>query len=131
MTELSPFDLYTPANDGSTTNYHSVAMDVNAAGLIVGNSQRVAGSAAVATLWKNGQPINLNALIPAGSGWDLRSAEGINDRGDIVGFGILGGQSRAFMLTVPEPSSLALAAGLMAAVLSRRRQYANRLSKMA
>jgi hypothetical protein len=76
--------------------------------LVVGNSQRIAGSPAVATLWKNGQPINLNALVPAGSGWDLRSAEGINDRGDIVGFGVFGGQSRAFMLTVPEPGALGL-----------------------
>jgi len=33
--------------------------------------------------------IGLNTLIAPGSGWNLRSAEGINDAGDIVGFGTL------------------------------------------
>lgn len=107
MTELAPLDLYTESNNGPTTNYHSVAMDVNALGQIVGNSQRIAGSAAAATLWKNGLPIDLNDLLPSGSGWTLLSAEGINDRGDIVGYGSFGGQTRAFMMTVPEPTTLA------------------------
>lgn len=122
MTELEPFNLYTPANIGATTNYHSVAMDVNNAGLVVGNSQRIAGSAAVATLWMNGTPIDLNTLLPAGSGWNLLSAEGISANGDIVGFGTFGGSNQAFLLTaVPEPASLALAGSAMAAGLLMRR----------
>jgi probable HAF family extracellular repeat protein len=109
MAELSPFNVYTAANNGSDTNYHSVANDVNRAGLIVGNSQRVAGSPAVATLWQNGIAIDLNTLIASNSGWVLRSAEGINDRGDIAGYGTLDGQTRAFLLTaVPEPSAFGL-----------------------
>lgn len=123
MTELAPLNLYTPTNTGSDTNYHSVASDINSAGLIVGNSQRVSGSAAVATLWQNGLPIDLNTMIAPGSGWVLRSAEGINDAGDIVGFGTFGGQSRAFMLTIPEPATLSLLAGAGVLALLRRRRH--------
>ena len=108
ISELLPHNLYTPSNNGSDTNYHSVANDINDSGLIVGNSQRISGSPAVATLWINGIPIDLNTFF-VGSGWILRSAEGINDRGDIVGYGTIGGQTHAFLITaVPEPSSLAL-----------------------
>lgn len=42
---------------------------------------------------------NLNALIPADSGWALTAATAINDAGQIVGTGILDGQTRAFLLT--------------------------------
>ena len=121
--ELPPFNLYTLLNTGPTTNYHSVANDVNDAGLIVGNSQRIAGSAAVATLWENGVPIDLNTFLPAGSGWVLTSAEGINENGDIAGFGTLGGSTRAFLLhSVPEPGSAALALlGGMSFLLRHRR----------
>lgn len=109
ITELSPFNLYSPSNTGATTNYHSVANDINDAGLVVGNSQRISGSAAVATLWENGIPIDLNTLLPAGSGWNLLNAESINSAGDIVGFGTFGGSNRAFLLmAVPEPGTWAL-----------------------
>jgi probable HAF family extracellular repeat protein len=120
ISELAPFNLYTLANNGPTTNYHSVAMDVNNAGLVVGNSQRIAGSAAVATLWRDGIPVDLNSLLPAGSGWNLLSAEGINERGDIVGFGTFNGASRAFLMTVPEPASFALAGLAVLGVLMKR-----------
>jgi hypothetical protein len=120
-TELSPFNLYTPVNNGPTTNYHSEAKDITNAGLIVGNSQRTAGSAAVATLWEGGVPIDLNTLIPAGSGWTLLSAEGINANGDIVGFGSIGGVTRGFLLTaVPEPSIFLLLLYCVALVPFRR-----------
>lgn len=123
MTELSPFDLFTPTNNGATTNYHSIASDVNNDGLVVGRSERIAGSAAVATLWNlnDPTPIDLNTLIPAGSGWLLRSAEHVNAAGDIVGFGTLNGETRGFLLTIPEPTSLA-ALGLSAISLGSRRR---------
>ena len=45
---------------------------------------------------------DLNALIPAGSGWTLENANAINDAGQIVGSGLRGGKLRAFLLT-PNP----------------------------
>ena len=52
-----------------------------------------------AFVYHAGRLSDLNALIPAHSGWALESAEGINDRGQIVGFGLHDGQRRAFLLT--------------------------------
>lgn len=105
IVELLPHNFFAPGNTGTTTNYHSVATDVNDTGLIVGNSQRISGLAAIATLWVDGAAMDLNALVANGSGWTLRSAEGINGGGDIVGFGTFSGFSRAFML-VPEVVSI-------------------------
>jgi len=53
---------------------------------------------------------DLNDLLPAGSGWVLRTATGINEAGQIVGEGTLRGQrdGRAYLLTppgVPTPPS--------------------------
>jgi probable HAF family extracellular repeat protein len=41
---------------------------------------------------------DLNALVPAGSGWVLEEARGINERGQIVGFGRKDKAFRAFLL---------------------------------
>lgn len=66
---------------------------------------------------------DLNNLIPSGSGWLLVLATGINDAGQIVGFGELGGVSHAFLLTpVPEPSSFLLAGAAVAIGWARRRR---------
>lgn len=47
---------------------------------------------------------NLNNLIDCSLGWRLREATGINDNGQIVGWGELNGQIRAFRLTpLPAP----------------------------
>jgi probable HAF family extracellular repeat protein len=43
--------------------------------------------------------VNLNSLIAADSGWTLFDATGINNAGDIVGFGELNGNFEAFELT--------------------------------
>lgn len=119
MQELAPVNLYSPGNTGTATNYHSVAMDINDAGWIVGNSQRVSGLPAVATLWIGGQPIDLNTLLPLNSGWVLTSAEGINQAGDIVGYGTFNGQTVAYVLSIPEPS-VGLVLPLAAMMLRRR-----------
>jgi hypothetical protein len=42
--------------------------------------------------------LDLNSLIPSGSSWDLLEAYGINNAGQIVGEGLLNGQSHAFVL---------------------------------
>jgi hypothetical protein len=68
---------------------------------------------------------DLNDLIPAGSGWLLKSAWGINDAGWITGDGTVNGQDHAYLLTpvgVPEPSSLLLAGGALAGGWAVRRR---------
>ena len=54
--------------------------------------------------------LDLNKLIATGSGWKLISAAGINDMGQIVGYGLSpDGQNHAFLLNpiIPEPMTLA------------------------
>lgn len=42
---------------------------------------------------------NLQNLVPSGSGWDLTRANDINNLGQIVGMGNIGGQAHGFLLT--------------------------------
>ena len=87
-----PTDLGTlPGHD------ESAAYDVNARGEIVGFSGSDATSRR-AFLWKNGTMRDLNGLIAPGTGWTLTTATATNDGGKIVGYGLIGGQSRAFLL---------------------------------
>ena len=81
----------------------SEALAVNDAGQTVGTSTIVAGPAPFYAFLSAGtQMINLNDLIPADSGWTLESATGINDRGQIIGYGIRDGGEEGFLLT-PQP----------------------------
>ncbi len=52
-----------------------------------------------AFLWQNGELLDLNDLLPAESGWRLTKANGINNHGQIVGYGLHDGHTRAFLLT--------------------------------
>ncbi len=52
-----------------------------------------------AFLYADGKLVDLNACIPAHSGWVLRSAEAINDLGQITGIGVYHGRSQSFLLT--------------------------------
>lgn len=69
-------------------------------GLAINNAGQVVGNAgASAFLWENDTLSDLNDLVDPESGWILQSAEDINDAGQIVGYGIYEGQTRAFLLT--------------------------------
>ena len=73
---------------------YSRAAAVNNAGQVVGTSDDRA------FLWTAGDGmIDLNTRLPAGSGWQLVRANGINDAGQIVGQGWIGGHLHAFLLT--------------------------------
>jgi probable HAF family extracellular repeat protein len=88
---------------------HSEAKDVNASGHVVGFAGPFAGFASFggrAFRWRAGVLTDLNDRIPANSGWQLNSAEGVNRFGLIVGFGLLAGQTRAFLLRPDAPASL-------------------------
>jgi probable HAF family extracellular repeat protein len=79
----------------------STAYGINRAGQIVGVSSYDRSTRPHAFLFEGGEMIDLNEMLPKGSGWELSGANAINDRGEIVGWGILHGVSdqRAFLLT--------------------------------
>ncbi len=74
---------------------------INAGGTVVGGSGHGTYDNLVerAWIWRSGAMLDLNQLIPANSGWVLQAANGINDSGQIVGYGTINGQTHAFLLT--------------------------------
>lgn len=87
-------------------DYASLAFNINDEGQVIGTS--IDGSFNLrAVLWQHpepgnpGVPVDLNTLIPAGSGLQLQLAEGFNDFGQIVGFALQTstGQTHGYLLT--------------------------------
>ena len=72
---------------------------LNDAGDVVGVSQNIHAASVRAFLYHGNRMRDLNALIPAASGWVLQGATGINNRGQIVGTGLHGGKKRGYLLT--------------------------------
>ena len=105
----------------------SEAHGINDGGQIVGYTETPSGYGGFyayhAFIDSDGTMTDLNSLIAANSGWTLINAEGINNSGQIVGYGTNpSGQTDAFLLTpVPEPATDALSvAGAAMLLLSRR-----------
>lgn len=73
------------------------AMGMNEAGDVVGFENR--GWPRRAMLYSRGTISELSTLVPANSGWELSQAHDINDRGQIIGFGIWRGEEWGFVLT--------------------------------
>jgi probable HAF family extracellular repeat protein len=96
---------------GTLGGTYSSAESINSAGQVVGQSDLPGDSVNHAFLYTGTSGIlDLNALIDPQSAWVLTDATGINDLGQIVGSGTIGGQTHAFLATpVPEPSGLAIA----------------------
>src|SRR5205823_3957173 len=100
------------------------ATSINAAGEVVGG-MTLDGGLEAAALYADGQIKDLNGLIDPLSGWHLQLATGINDRGQIVGFGTNPfGSNHGFILTpIPDPNSLVVL-GLAPYIFIRaRRKY--------
>ncbi len=109
---------------GTLGGADSFAYSVNSAGLIVGMSDIQVENEEHAFLYRHDTGMtDLNSLIDPSAGWELQYAFGINSSGEIVGNGLIGGQTHAFLLTpVPEPSSLEIAvlAGSLGLLMRRR-----------
>jgi probable HAF family extracellular repeat protein len=79
----------------------SSARAINDNAHIVGNSETASGSTH-AFVWGDEAwspaMLDLNDLLPAGSGWILIEAWDINNAGDVAGWGRLNGTARAFLL---------------------------------
>ncbi len=107
-----------PVFDGSNS---TAAVALNHSGLIVGYELSAPTSGALA--WENGQALRLQDYVQNAAGWRLDAATGVNDQGQIVGSGTLGGQSHIFLLTpVPSPTSLSACLAAMGLLTVRRRR---------
>ena len=80
------FALPTPSNV-----LGSQPFGINNRDQIVGSYTTQTQGLSSAFLYSNGLFIDLNRLLPAGSPWELVTAVGINDAGQIVGIGYLNG----------------------------------------
>ena len=85
-----------------TSGSQSLAYGLNDAGVVVGTSDSAAG-ALRAFIYDAGVMRDLNELIPSDSGWLLTEARDINNVGQIVGAGVINGETRAFLLTPLRP----------------------------
>jgi len=77
----------------------SAAGGLSPTGDVVGTSTDSVTGRTRAVLWHGAAARDLNALLPAHSGWTLETATGTNAAGQIVGTGHLNGKPRAFLLS--------------------------------
>jgi probable HAF family extracellular repeat protein len=102
----------------------SIGHAINDFDQITGTSYTLSASGWHAFLYSSSVMIDLNDLIDPASGWKLYEGNGINNAGQITGYGTISGQYHAFLLTpIPEPEIYAmLIFGLgMIGLLARRR----------
>lgn len=87
--------------DGRSSSLISWGFGINKSGVIVGQMQIPGGQFVIfhAMVITNGKMQDLNGLIPSGTGWTLDTAYGINNAGQIVGYGDLNKQTHGFLLT--------------------------------
>lgn len=82
---------------GTLGGGYSTSYALNNAGHVVGDSINSVGLGR-AFLWKDDVMTDLNSLLPPDSGWDLYSAQFINDAGQIIGLGLYQGAFRWFLM---------------------------------
>ena len=116
------WDSISGMQDLGMNGFGSEAYAINDLGWAVGKSYFPSKPYERATLWRDGEMIELDTLLPANSGWNyLGYARGINNNGWIVGMGVTdSGEERAFLF-IPEPATLLLL-GFGGLVLRRKRR---------
>ncbi|MGH2470157.1 MAG: hypothetical protein ACRDGF_08785, partial [Chloroflexota bacterium] len=81
----------------------SEAEAISNQGQVVGMSYDTAGYSR-AFMWTAGAGmVDLNSLLPPGSGWQLANASGINSLGQITGYGSIDGHMHAYIFTPNKP----------------------------
>lgn len=102
------FDPQTGMHDIGLPGMKSGAWDINEFGVIVGSAQRAPDSNFEAFVYDSGSGLKfLQELISTDSGWaKLNYAHSINDRGQILGQGVINDELHVFLATpIPEPST--------------------------
>lgn len=89
---------------GTLGGSNSIAYCLTDSGTVVGTAQMTNGimhAFMVTNVLGGGmvQMMDLNTMIPGNSGWELMEARGMNAAGQIIGWGIHGGHTNAFLLT--------------------------------
>jgi probable HAF family extracellular repeat protein len=97
-------------SDGAMTDLGTLGGDsitvsaLNNSGLVVGDSTLPDGTQH-AFVWQHGHLYDLNLFLPHGSGWELATAERVNDAGRIVGFGTNNGVGQPYILDIVLPNN--------------------------
>ena len=88
------------------------ARSLNNRGEVVGAAQKSDGSY-FAYVWSKTEGLrDLNELIPNNEGWYLAEATGINDKGQITGYGYINGKTRSFILDLEEIEPIIFVPGI-------------------
>lgn len=105
-------------------SFFSAGNDINAGSDVVGYSHKPTGVEFAFLYTEASGMVELNTLIEPLLGWNLIEARGINDVGQITGYGQIDGEFHAFLLTpIPEPSTLVLfGVGLVCLFAALRRR---------
>ena len=85
---------------GTLGGDNSYANTVNRRGDVIGDSEDDLGFVRP-FLYRNGQMVDLNSLLPENSGWVLDTAFYLNDRGQVAGYGTHNSEFAWYILTPP------------------------------
>jgi len=105
-------DANTAINLGTLGGDNSEAKSINNLSQIVGWANNTSNEQ-TATIWENDQIFDLNNFLVNGTGWQLTSANLINNNQQIVGTGTFNGQTHTFLLDAVSPQSVPEPTGVL------------------